>query len=115
MKAVKITTGNQIMEIETDTDKDFNTIEHDGGCLLVPEFWKYKNFKLAIFVECYSTEYNLWGSVVYKRLKNRNYDMDDGIHGNMYIMNEDDKDIVDFTIEDMNYIFKKMSKLKKPC
>lgn len=42
MKAVKITTDNEVYEIDTATDKDFNTIEHDGGALIASDSWRYK-------------------------------------------------------------------------
>ena len=85
----------------------------DSVALLVPETWKHKKkFKLTIsFVDEAedSDRLNYIGTQIFQTLKNERCVSNNALtFEDIYIANETDKEIIDFTIEDIKYIFKKI-------
>ena len=81
-------------------------MDTDGYSLIVPELWGHKNFKLAFIVESYVSKFNIlateWFNTLYA--PPNSYFSYHTIHGNVYILNEDDNGPLDFTLEDFKYI-----------
>ena len=112
VKGIKITTNGETIEFD-DNDDEYNNVEKDGYSLMLPERWEHKKYKLAFMVECYSQEYNALGSYLYNRMYLHHQDIDGSIFGDVFIMNENEKDIIDFTKDDMDYILDKLKKYQK--
>ena len=77
-----------------------------GFSLLAPERWEHKKFKLAFMIQNYASNFNIlateWFNALYA--PPNSYYTYQTIHGNVYILNEDDNGPLDFTHEDFKYI-----------
>jgi hypothetical protein len=114
-KALKIS-GFDVTEIEVDDDafiqdREFKERDRlfDSHYLARPEKWDGKKFRLA-FV-CWDTfkeedtDFNILGTYLYRMLKHPLAILDDVIPGPVYLINEDDEGFIDFTIQDLEYIW----------
>ncbi len=113
-KVIKITPDWNIIEMTQEQayaeqgDRVFDSV-----ALLVPETWKHKKkFKLTLsFVDEAedSDRFNYIGTQLFQKLKNERYVSNNTLmFEDIYIANENDKDIIDFTIKDIKYIFKQI-------
>jgi hypothetical protein len=104
MLGVKISPNQEIEEINSENNKQFNEMDKDGYSLLVPEIWEYKKYRISFFVENYATEYNVLATALFNLLYIPNQEQNQKIYGNVYLMNEDDEKEINFTIQDLEYI-----------
>ena len=106
MIGVRIKPNQEVSEFNPETDREYMDMDTDGYSLIVPEVWGHKKVKLTFIVENYASKFNImateWFSVLYAP-PNR-YFAYQTIHGNVYILNEDDNGPLDFTLEDFKYI-----------
>jgi hypothetical protein len=81
-------------------------MDTDGYVLTVPERWGHKKFKLSFVVENYASNLNILATEWFNTLYTPPYSstFNQAIHGNVYILNEDDNGPLDFTLEDFKYI-----------
>ena len=52
---------------------------------------------------------NILATILFRKLRSSIYTPSDIIQGDVYISNETEHEIVDFTLEDFNYILRKLS------
>jgi hypothetical protein len=113
-KALKIS-GFDVTEIEVDDDAFIQDGEYkdrdrpfDSHYLARPEKWDGKKFRLGfVWWDTFKeddTNYNILGTYLYRMLKHPGAILDDVIPGPVYLVNEDDEGIIDFTKDDLKYI-----------
>ena len=113
VKALKITPNGLIVEVsDLFKDKDFKNMETDGCSLVVPAIWDYNKYKLSMFVECYSKNYNPSATWLFNNLTSF-YKISECINGTVFIANENEDVEVDMTKQDLDYILDKMKKIKR--
>ena len=106
MKVVKISNSGIYELDDYKNDEDYIKASHDGCCLVVPELWKHNKYKLAMLVEVGGNTYNPLASHLYNNLKSIKYKTNEYIYGQVYICNENDEHMIDFTIDDLKYVIK---------
>ena len=106
MIGVRIKPNQEVSEFNPETDKEYMDMDTDGYALLVPQHWGHKKFKLAFMVENYASNFNILATEWFKALYDppNSYFANQTIHGNVYILNEDENGPLDFTLEDFKYI-----------
>ena len=106
MIGVRIKPNQEVSEFNPDTDEEYINMDTDGYVLIVPERWEHKQYKLAFIVENYASNFNImateWFNALYA--PPNSYCAYQTIHGNVYILNEDENGPLDFTFEDFKYI-----------
>lgn len=105
VKSIKIT-PNGMYEIDNyEIDADYKDIAYTILSLDIPDYWVFKNFKLAMMTKDMYTdcdERNNLATFLVNKLKT--HIMDQIIYGTVYILNEDDENVIDMTQTDMTYI-----------
>ena len=118
-KALKISCDT-VEEIEVSNNCEFIQDEEyqshvrswDSHCLSRCERWKHRRFRLSMV--CWDMFYpeedeeNLLATYIYRRLKHYGGRLEDLIYGPVYITNEDENGIIDFTKQDLKYILEKL-------
>ena len=106
MIGIRIKPNQEVSEFNPETDREYMDMDTDGYALLVPEHWKYKTFRLSFMIQNYSSNFNIMATELFNTLyaPPTSYYTYQTIHGNVYIVNEDDNGPLDFTLEDFNYI-----------
>ena len=108
MKAIKITPYNikQINNINDDIEYTGNIL--NGLLLDLPLKWKFNKYILTMFTkDIYTSDdiYNPLATYLYSKLK---CNFSDNIFGSVFICAEDNDSIIDFTINDLNYLIAKI-------
>lgn len=105
VKSIKIT-PNGMYEIDNyEIDADYKDIAYTILSLDIPDYWVFKNFKLAMMTKDMYTaldKKNNLATFLVNKLKTNI--MDQIIYGTVYILNEDDVCVIDMTQTDMTYI-----------
>ena len=81
-----------------------------GYALHVPEMWEHKKLKLTMSMpDLYEAgdEPSAMATMLYRKLKLPDYTPRDIVRGTVFVANEQDDELLDFTEDDMCYIFTK--------
>ena len=107
MIGIRIKPNQEVSEFNPETDREYMDMDTDGYALLVPEHREHnEKFKLSFMIQNYSSNFNRMATELLYPLyaPPTSYYTYQTIHGNVYIVNEDDNGPLDFTLEDFNYI-----------
>ena len=112
-KVIKISVFGEVVEIDEEQEQEETKGRTQSGyCLSVPEHWDHdRKFRLAItMLDRFEPgdDLNMRATVVFNRLRTRTPVKWTPIYGDVYIGNETDEDIIDFTMDDFNYIIDHM-------
>ena len=81
---------------------------YSGAALRAPANWERTNYRLTTTTldsfGCGEDEMNVLATTIYRRMLSRNYTPNDIIYNTVYIGNEDEHDIADFTKQGLTYI-----------
>ena len=83
---------------------------YSGAALAVPERWPHNKLRLTIIMlDQFESDDkpNPMATVLFKKLKAMRYTPDDVIPGVVFIGNKTDEELVDFTVEDFQYVLKR--------
>ncbi len=83
---------------------------YSGTALAVPERWPHNKFRLTMIMLDHfepDDKPNPMATVLFRKLKAMHYTPDDVIPGIVFIGNETDDELVDFSIEDFQYVLKR--------
>ena len=103
MIGIRIKPNREVSEFNPETDREYMDMDTDGYTLLVLEQWVHEN---------YASNFNVLATELFNTLyaPPTSYYTYQTIHGNVYIVNEDDNGPLDFTLEDFNYIRQRIIK-----
>jgi len=109
MKVIMVTPDSEIKEITYEEMKEIiGTTIYSGASLSASEFWQYKKFKLSMLMKDLYLKDDATtrlATKLYNKLKFQNNEEDnDVILGTIFLCNESDKGITDFTYEDFMYV-----------
>ena len=108
-----ITPDCKIEEVseEQETEKKSKRL-WDGCSLQVPEYWEHKKFRLTMTFPDIFTEHdplNPLATYIFRNLKHPRGIPDDALCGTVFISNENGDEFLDFTMEDLKYIMKRIT------
>ena len=108
---IRISVSGEVSEI----DYDFQMVEtrtHSAYSLPWPEDWEHdRKFRLTItMLDRFEPrdDLNIQATLLFNRLRTSTSLAETIICGDVYIGNETDEDIIDFTMDDFNYILDHM-------
>ena len=114
VKAIKIKIDGSVEEVvDGREDPEYQDMRMrrsiDTWCLSIPEHWEHKKFKLSM--SCYGffepdDPLNKLATILWLKIRNSGLQP---IVGTVYLFNEDDDDMIDFTMEDFKYIMDKLN------
>ncbi len=109
VKSVMITEEGKVHELSQEEEAAATRgrwyAEHS---LQVPERWRFKKFRLTItMLDQFQPEDepNPLATMLFRKLRAEHYTPDDIIFGKVFLANETDDELIDFTKEDFAYIF----------
>ena len=112
-KVIKISVLGDVSEIDDEQQREETRARTQSVyCLPFPEYWEHKRkFRLAIaMLDRFETgdAINVMATVLFNRLRTRTPVTDTLIYGDVYIANETDEEIIDFTKDDFKYVLRHM-------
>jgi len=109
MKVIKITPFNIKQLDNINDDDDYKNYIHNGLLLDLPIKWKYNKYLLTMFTkDIYTSDdiYNPVANYLFSKLKCTL--SDNQLYGSVFICSENNDSIIDFTIDDLNYLISKI-------
>ena len=112
---VQITSDGKATEMSSE-EADEQKGEHiyNGASLNAPEHWEHKRYRLTMTMldtfDYEEDDMNVLATTIYRRMRSGSYTPDNIIYGAVYIGNENADEVVDFTKEDLTYIWKQVFK-----
>ncbi len=110
-KSVMITADGKYHEVsEEEKAAICSTRMYSGAALAVPERWPHNKFRLTmIMLDQFEPDDrpNPMATVLFRKLKSMHYTPDGVIPGIVFIGKETDEELVDFTVEEFQYVLKK--------
>ena len=112
-KVVKISALGEVAQITAEQQRE--ETRHITQCawfLSKPTDWEQKRtFRLSMTMIDRISDFdpiNILATILFRKLRSSIYTPSDIIQGDVYISNETEHEIVDFTLEDFNYILRKL-------
>ena len=108
-KVIKISVFGEVVEIDEEQEREETKGRtHSGYCLSFPERWGHdRKFRLTMtMLDIFEPgdDLNMRATIVFNRL--RTTVKWTPIHGDVYIANETDEEIIDFTKDDFEYVLR---------
>ena len=112
-KVVKISALGEVAEITSEQQREETRYRSQRTwSLSKPTVWEHKRtFRLSMtMIDDFSDfdPLNIQATNLFRKLRSFVYTPTDYVVGDVYISNETEHDIVDFTMEDFNYILRKL-------
>jgi len=111
VKVIKITALGEVSEVDEDKDEDYKAMRKrhggvDAWALTLPKPWEAKKFMLSmvtlgIFTD--ADDCNFTATLLWKHLRTTEAQL---IFGTVFLVNEDNDDVIDMTLEDFRIIMK---------
>ena len=107
VSTVQITPDGKVTEMSSEeVDEQKGDRIYSGASLNAPE---HKQYRLTMIMpdtfDCDEDDMNALATTISRRMRLENYTPDDIIYGTVYIGNENADEVIDFTKEDLTYIY----------
>jgi len=112
-KVVKISALGEVAQITAEQQREETRYRTQCAWFLSkPTDWENKRtFRLSMTMIDRFSDFdpiNILATILFRKLRSALYTPTDIIQGDVYISNETEHEIVDFTLEDFNYILRKL-------
>ena len=109
VKSIMITPDGKYHEVSQEEETAaMRGRRYIGYGLQVPKTWEHKKLRLTVtMLDQFTPEDppNSWATVLFRKLYSNGGGVDDEIPGLVFISNETDNEVIDFTMEDFVYIW----------